>query len=34
MLFLERLSDLFDQERERLAKDLKTKGMAENVIAS
>jgi type I restriction enzyme M protein len=34
MLFLERLSDLFDQEREQLAKDIKTKGMAENVIAS
>jgi type I restriction enzyme M protein len=34
MLFLKRLSDLFDQEREQLAKDLKTKGMAENVIAS
>ena len=29
MLFLKRLSDLFDQEREQLAKDLKAKGMAE-----
>jgi len=28
MLFLKRLSDLFDQEREQLAKDLKSKGMA------
>ncbi|MHB8709909.1 MAG: type I restriction-modification system subunit M, partial [Desulfuromonadales bacterium] len=33
MLFLKRLSDLFDQERELLAKDLKAKGMAEAVIA-
>jgi type I restriction enzyme M protein len=33
MLFLKRLSDLFDQERELLAKDLKEKGMAEVVIA-
>ena len=33
MLFLKRLSDLFDQERETLTKDLKTKGMAETVIA-
>jgi len=33
MLFLKRLSDLFDQEREQLAKDLKEKGMAEAVIA-
>ncbi len=33
MLFLKRLSDLFDQEREQLAKDLKAKGMAENIIA-
>ena len=33
MLFLKRLSDLFDQEREQLAKDLKAKGMAEAVIA-
>ncbi len=29
MLFLKRLSDLFDQEREQLAKDLKAKGMAD-----
>jgi type I restriction-modification system DNA methylase subunit len=27
MLFLKRLSDLFDQERETLAKDLKARGM-------
>ena len=33
MLFLKRLSDLFDQEREQLAKDLKVKGMADDVIA-
>jgi type I restriction enzyme M protein len=33
MLFLKRLSDLFDQERETLARDLKAKGMAETVIA-
>jgi len=33
MLFLKRLSDLFDQEREQLAKDLKEKGMAEAIIA-
>ncbi|MBE0597460.1 MAG: N-6 DNA methylase [Desulfuromonadales bacterium] len=33
MLFLKRLSDLFDQEREQLAKDLRAKGMAEPVIA-
>jgi type I restriction enzyme M protein len=33
MLFLKRLSDLFDQEREQLARDLKAKGMAEAVIA-
>ena len=33
MLFLKRLSDLFDQEREQLAKDLKAKGMADNTIA-
>lgn len=32
MLFLKRLSDLFDQEREQLAKDLKAKGMASAVI--
>jgi len=34
MLFLKRLSDLFDQERERLAKELKAKGMADKVIAT
>jgi len=34
MLFLKRLSDLFDQERERLAKELKAKGMAEKVIGT
>src|ERR1700733_16035603 len=34
MLFLKRLSDLFDQEREQLAKDLKGKGMADDVIAA
>ena len=28
MLFLKRLSDLFDQEREQLAHDLQAKGMA------
>ncbi|KVW93505.1 hypothetical protein ABW22_13800 [Thiobacillus denitrificans] len=33
MLFLKRLSDLFDQEREQLAKDLKAKGMTEAIIA-
>jgi type I restriction enzyme M protein len=33
MLFLKRLSDLFDQEREQLARDLRTKGMAEAIIA-
>jgi type I restriction enzyme M protein len=33
MLFLKRLSDLFDQEREQLARELKAKGMAEAVIA-
>jgi len=33
MLFLKRLSDLFDQEREQLAKDLAAKGMAEKAIA-
>ena len=31
MLFLKRLSDLFDQEREQLAKELKAKGMADDV---
>ena len=34
MLFLKRLSDLFDQEREQLAKDLRAKGMADDVIAT
>lgn len=34
MLFLKRLSDLFDQECEKLAEDLKAKGMAEKVIAA
>ena len=33
MLFLKRLSDLFDQEREQLEADLRTKGMAEGLIA-
>ena len=33
MLFLKRLSDLFDQERERLAADLKAKGMTPALIA-
>src|SRR5260370_4526521 len=32
MLFLKRLSDLFDQEREQLAKDLRAKGMAEDEV--
>lgn len=34
MLFLKRLSDLFDQEREQLAKDLKAKGMSDKVITA
>ncbi len=34
MLFLKRLSDLFDQEREQLATDLKAKGMADHAIAT
>ncbi|MFZ5468024.1 MAG: N-6 DNA methylase [Myxococcota bacterium] len=33
MLFLKRVSDLFDQEREQLGKDLKAKGMAASAIA-
>ncbi len=33
MLFLKRLSDLFDQEREQLSRDLRAKGMAEAIIA-
>ena len=32
MLFLKRMSDLFDQEREQLAKDLKAQGMKEGAI--
>lgn len=34
MLFLKRLSDLFDQEREQLARNLKARGMADEVIAA
>src|SRR5215212_8887512 len=34
MLFLKRLSDLFDQERDQLAKDLKAKSMTEKVVAA
>lgn len=34
MLFLKRMSDLFDQEREQLAKELKIKGMSESKIAA
>src|SRR2546426_6704221 len=34
MLFLKRLSDLFDQEKEQMAKDLKARGMDERTIAS
>lgn len=34
MLFLKRMSDLFDQEREHLAKELKVKGMSESKIAA
>ncbi len=33
MLFLKRLSDLFDQERDQLASELKSKGMAAGAIA-
>lgn len=33
MLFLKRLSDLFDQEREQLGKELRAKGMAAGAIA-
>ena len=33
MLFLKRMSDLFDQEQEQLAKDLKSRGMSEKQIA-
>src|ERR1700752_3174731 len=32
MLFLKRLSDLFDQEKEQIGKDLKARGMADAVI--
>src|SRR6266481_3231285 len=32
MLFLKRLSDLFDQERDQMAKDLKARGMSEGKI--
>lgn len=34
MLFLKRMSDLFDQEREQLAKHLKSRGMPEKQIAA
>ena len=34
MLFLKRMSDLFDQEQEQLAKDLKSRGMSEKQIAA
>ena len=34
MLFLKRMSDLFDQERELLAKDLKARGMSEKQIVA
>lgn len=34
MLFLKRMSDLFDQEREQLAKGLKARGMSEKQIAT
>src|SRR5258708_2829331 len=34
MLFLKRLSDLFDQEKEQLAKDLKARGMRADLIAA
>ena len=33
MLFLKRLSDLFDQEQEQLARNLKAKGMAPSALA-
>lgn len=32
MLFLKRLSDLFDQERDKLAADLKARGMKPEII--
>src|SRR5215510_4610460 len=34
MLFLKRLSDLFDQEQEQLTRDLTARGMADGVIAT
>ena len=34
MLFLKRMSDLFDQEREQLTKDLKSRGMSGKQIAA
>ena len=34
MLFLKRLSDLFDQEQEQLVRDLKARGMADGVITA
>ena len=34
MRFLKRLSDLFNQEREQLAKDLKAKGMVDHIIVA
>jgi len=34
MLFLKRMSDLFDQEREQLAKSLKSRGMSDKQIAA
>ncbi|MHB1203255.1 MAG: type I restriction-modification system subunit M [Acidithiobacillus sp.] len=34
MLFLKRLSDLFDQECEQLGRDLKARGMADDIIAT
>ena len=34
MLFLKRMSDLFDQEREQLAKELKAKGMSDAKISA
>src|SRR5450432_1603886 len=34
MLFLKRMSDLFDQEREQLAKELAAKGMADKTLAA
>jgi type I restriction enzyme M protein len=34
MLFLKRLSDLFDQERDRLEKNLKSRGMNDKAIAA